>query len=252
VDVDIIKLKVLAHPKECLLAPGEPGLFDDCGCSLGCVLTTPQNEKRIYYMGWHLTKVAPWANFIGMAVLNRETERFEKYARVPIIDRSDNDPFSINYPAILLENGNYKMWFGTHLKWDIDAKDTDHGMRCEVKTGDSQDGIHWNIPNIVCLRGKNSAEYAFAKFSVLHEDGLYKMFYSYRGKAYRIGYAESEDGYLWNRKDNEVGIDVSSSGWDSEMIEYPAVFDHKKQRYMLYCGNRFGKTGFGIARLIEQ
>jgi hypothetical protein len=45
----------------------------------------------------------------------------------------------------------------------------------------------------------------------------------------------------------ESGISVSESGWDSEMIEYPFVFDHNGARYMLYNGNGYGKTGFGLA-----
>jgi hypothetical protein len=48
-----------------------------------------------------------------------------------------------------------------------------------------------------------------------------------------------------------AGIDVSPDGWDSEMIEYPFVLDHKGERYMLYNGNGFGKTGFGLAVLTD-
>jgi len=33
------------------------------------------------------------------------------------------------------------------------------------------------------------------------------------------------------------------------MVEYPFVFDHKGGRYMLYNGNGYGRTGFGIAVL---
>jgi hypothetical protein len=75
------------------------------------------------------------------------------------------------------------------------------------------------------------------------------MWYSYRGKRYRIGYAESSDGLHWIRKDNETGIHVSRSGWDSKMIEYPFVFDHQGSRYLLYNGNDYGKTGIGLALL---
>ena len=49
--------------------------------------------------------------------------------------------------------------------------------------------------------------------------------------------------------DERAGIDVSPSGWDSESIEYPHVFDHAGMRYMLYNGNGYGKTGFGLAVL---
>ena len=33
------------------------------------------------------------------------------------------------------------------------------------------------------------------------------------------------------------------------MIEYPHVFDHNGKRHMLYNGNNYGKTGFGLAVL---
>ncbi len=75
------------------------------------------------------------------------------------------------------------------------------------------------------------------------------MWYAFRGERYRIGYAESADGRRWTRLDGHAGIDVSASGWDSESIEYPHVFDHGGRRYMLYNGNGYGKTGFGLAVL---
>jgi hypothetical protein len=51
------------------------------------------------------------------------------------------------------------------------------------------------------------------------------------------------------RQDEASGIDVSQSGWDANMIEYPFVFDHAGRRYMLYNGNGYGATGFGLAVL---
>ena len=75
------------------------------------------------------------------------------------------------------------------------------------------------------------------------------MWYSCRGSAYRIGYAESNDGLEWERKDEEAGIDVSQDGWDSEMIEYPCVFQHGGSWYMLYNGNGYGASGIGLAVL---
>jgi hypothetical protein len=75
------------------------------------------------------------------------------------------------------------------------------------------------------------------------------MWFSKRGTSYRIGYAESTDGLDWRRMDSEVGIDVSPSGWDSEMVEYPCVFDAAGRRWMLYNGNGYGRTGIGLAEL---
>jgi hypothetical protein len=79
------------------------------------------------------------------------------------------------------------------------------------------------------------------------------MWYSIRSTThpYRLGYAESTDGLHWIRKDDEVGIHTSSSGWDSEMICFPCVIDVAGQRYLFYNGNQHGKTGFGYA-ILEQ
>ena len=53
----------------------------------------------------------------------------------------------------------------------------------------------------------------------------------------------------WIRLDEQAGIDVSESGWDSEMIEYAYVFLHKDKTYMIYNGNEYGTSGFGLAIL---
>ena len=75
------------------------------------------------------------------------------------------------------------------------------------------------------------------------------MWFSYRESvSYKVGYAESENGIDWERDDIKAGIFASTSkGWDSEMVCYPFIFEHKSKRYMLYNGNQYGKTGFGLA-----
>jgi len=137
------------------------------------------------------------------------------------------------------------MWYGSNLRWGSEQKDMAH----LIKYAESNDAIHWKREGIIALPFKDDSEYAMSRPYVLKEKGLYKMWYSYRGKGYRIGYAESEDGVKWIRKDAEVGIDVSESGWDSEMVEYPYLFEHQGLRYMLYNGNDYGKTGIGLAVL---
>jgi hypothetical protein len=87
------------------------------------------------------------------------------------------------------------------------------------------------------------------------------MWYSYRRvdgyrtdptKSYRLGYAESNDGITWTRKDSSVGITRSETGWDSEMICYSHVVDHGGRRYLFYNGNGFGQSGIGYAILDQE
>ena len=75
--------------------------------------------------------------------------------------------------------------------------------------------------------------------------------YAIGSRGYNMGYAESSDGYEFQRNDEKAGIELSSEGWDSEMICYPNVFKYKEEIYMFYCGNGYGKSGFGYATLIK-
>lgn len=247
-DVDIRPpFKIVAVSDKPLLSPGEIGTFDDSGVSLSCI-TTISGSKLLYYLGWNLGVTVPWRNSIGLAIYNKATQKFERYSRAPLMDRHDVDPYSISYPFVLEDNGIYRMWYGSNLAWGPEQTDMAH----IIKYAESDDGIHWHREGRIALDFKDSTEYAMSRPFVIKENGRYRMWYSFRGKAYRIGYAESLDGLTWERKDNQVGIDVSESGWDSEMIEYPFVFDHDGKRYMLYNGNGYGKTGMGLAVLDEE
>ena len=240
-------LKIADKP---VVSPGEPGLFDDNGASISWVL--PINGKfYLYYLGYNIRVTVPWFNTIGLAIGDTIDGPFEKNALVPLLERSNEDPYTLSYPCILADNGIYRMWYGSNLKWGKTQNEMNH----VIKYAESPDGIHWNRTNQIHINLQHPNEYALSKPYVIKKDNLYHMWYSYRGNGdittYRIGYASSPDGNNWTRKDEEAGIDVSADGWDSDMICYPFVFDCGGNTYMLYNGNGYGRTGFGIAQLIK-
>jgi predicted GH43/DUF377 family glycosyl hydrolase len=250
IDIDIKNprniLKISDKP---VVQPGKLGIFDDSGASMGCLVSI-DNKKYLYYLGWNLSVTVPWRNSIGLAISNCSDsleDRFTKYSKAPIVDRNEVDPYSISYPWVIKDRKKWKMWYGSNLSWGTDQRDMEH----VIKYAESPDGIIWERKGIIAINFKSPEEYAISKPCVIQENNIYKMWYSYRGIAYRIGYAESEDGIHWSRMDEKIGIDVSDSGWDSEMIEYPYVFEHNGEKYMLYNGNGYGKTGFGLAVLID-
>jgi hypothetical protein len=113
-------------------------------------------------------------------------------------------------------------------------------------------GREWNRLGLAVPYELGVAQ-AFSRPTVIADPDGYHMWFSYRsgkpGQKYRIGYAHSTLGENWDLRLTDTGIDISGSGWDSEMVEYPFVFDHKGQRFMLYNGNGHGRTGFGLATL---
>jgi hypothetical protein len=234
--------RVLSETAEPILPPGDLAMFDDSGCSIGCIV--PVNGKRyLYYMGWHLTVRVPWQNALGLAVSSGSSKTFSRWSHFPIMPLDETDPYTISYPWVIVENGRFRMWYGSNIAWGSRRED----MRHLLKYAESDDGIHWVRHNVIAIDFSFPGEYAICKPCVLKEGDTYKMWFCSRGETYRIRYAESDDGFVWRRIGLQDGIDVSADGWDSEMIEYPCVFDHKGRRYLLYAGNGFGRTGFGLA-----
>jgi len=181
----------------------------------------------------------------GLAISRDGGKTFERLSKAPLLERTNIEPYSIlTAPCVLVEGKLWRMWYVSGVEWV--NKDL---PRYNIKYAESRDGINWDRKGVVCIDFKSKDENALARPCVMKENSIYKMWYSYKGESYRIGYAESKDGIIWERKDDEAGIDVSESGWDSEMIEYPFVFEHKGRKYMLYNGNDYGKEGIGYAIL---
>jgi hypothetical protein len=239
--------KVMNISEKPLVPHGDLGLFDDSGAATGW-LTVVNGKRYLYYLGWNLAVTVPWHNTIGLAVSEKGQTSFTKYSKAPLMDRSDVDPYSISYPSILIENGVWRMWYGSNLSWGATEKDMAHVF----KYAESPDGLHWDRKGMVALPLKGDGEFALSKPCVLTDTDVSRMWYSYRGQGYRIGYAESADGLKWTRMDDKAGIGISATGWDSETIEYGYVFDHSGDRYMFYNGNGYGRTGFGLAVLEKR
>jgi hypothetical protein len=247
VDIDLRKpQEILAISGQPVIAPGQIGTFDDSGTSMGC-LVFHEGRRYLYYLGWNLGVTVPWRNSIGLAVSNGPDEPFERVSLAPVLDRNRADPFSISYPWVLVEDGKWRIWYGSNLSWGTRQEEMNHLF----KYAESSDGVHWNPEGVIALHFKDSSEYAMSKPTVLRDADMYRMWYSFRGAAYRIGYAESPDGVVWTRLDEQAGIAPAESGWDADTVCYPCVFDHDGQRYMLYNGSRYGDTGFGLA-VLEQ
>jgi len=232
-----------------VLSPGEIGTFDYNGVSMAslCIET---GRRLLYYLGWNLLSDIPWRNTIGLAVYNETTRAFERYSRAPVLGINRHDPFTLTYPYVLKDGGQYTMWYGSSLYWGPRHSDTIH----VIKAARSRDGLNWETNGKTCIGPEEKTPCAFTRPCVVKDNGLYKMWYSYcyfsGQKGYLLGYAESTDGITWEKMDEQAGLLPSKTGWDSEMTCYPHVFDHGNTRYMLYNGNGFGKSGFGLARLV--
>jgi hypothetical protein len=237
-----------------LLPLGDLGTFDDAGIMPSCVVSS-EGLQFMYYIGWNPQVTVSYRLSIGLAISSDGGHCFKKYAAAPISDRSLEEPFFNTAPYVLKEGSLWRMWYISTTAWHI--IDGYPEPQYHVKYAESDDGIHWRKTGMVCIDYDATAE-AIGRPSVLKENGLYKMYYSYRRlrgyrterhAGYQIGYAESADGISWQQKNHEAGIQLGENAqdWDYQMMEYCHVLPLGSNQLMLYNGNGFGKTGFGYA-----
>ncbi len=247
VDINIVTRSIVCEHHTPFFEHGPEGSFYASGVSIGdCYVD--DGVTYILFMGWQVPEGGHWRGDIGRLVIDENLMTLKIDSESPFLGASVNDPISLSYPYVIeAEEGGYRMYYGSTVLWDAGNGEMLH----VIKSAYSTDGLCWQYEKISVPYAINSCQ-AFSRPTIIKGGEGYDMWFSYRsgtGQTYRIGYAFSPNGVDWELDNANAGIDVSPEGWDSEMIEYPYVFDHKGRRYMLYNGNGYGKTGFGLAVL---
>jgi hypothetical protein len=234
VDCDVETRTIINDPMEPIVCPKEQTFYSH-GITIGNMWTY-KNNKFIGFMGWQQKSGQHWRGDIGK--FNLHTGEITM-----LMGTSDEDKISLSYPHVMEEDGIYRIWYGSTIDWTSENGEMIH----VIKHAETKDFIEWKYSGISIPFQIGKAQ-AFSKPSVYKDQKGYHMWFSYRsgdGTPYRIGYAYSIKGKKWHMK--QSNLTVSEEGWDSEMVCYPYVFEHKGRLLILYNGNRHGLTGFGIA-----
>lgn len=240
----------LTGPIRHSLMPGPKGYFDCDGVISGCLIKD-LDKIYLYYVGWQNLPDGMWICDTGRAVLDPVSLTLSKEFEGPIIGRDRNHPLFAAATAFLFvpESHVWHTWYNSGISWEKVGDKWHHRYGLHHST--SRNGVDWQYKRGLAIPFKDENEYAFGRPSVLKLGDSYRMWFSHRGSkgvaSYRMGHAFSEDAEVWHRDDALAGIDVSSDGWDSEMICYPCVFVRNDDLIMLYNGNGYGRTGIGFA-----
>lgn len=228
---------------------GIPGTFDDNGVILGDIIKQ-RDRLRMYYVGFQLVEKVKFLAFTGAADSTDGGESFQRISKVPIMDRSDEALYIKAIHSVMIENGTWKVWCGVGSSWEFIGGKPYPKYNSYFYVSD--DGITFPAEGLKCFDFKRG-EYRLGRPRVIKTGAIYRMFYTRGTKAgeYLPGYAESKDGVHWERLDTQLGIEPSSSGWDSKSLCYPSLIEYKNTTYMFYNGNDMGRGGFGYAELIE-
>jgi hypothetical protein len=247
VDIDVLSNRVLRVSDRPVFEHGCEGSFYSHGVSVGCHYQSA-GSRFVLFMGWQVPEGQHWRGEVGRLLLDNSLEVMTLDPQGPLLGRDDTDPLSLSYPWVSARGSELRMWYGSTVAWDAGNGEMLH----VIQSATSVNGLDW-VRHGTALPSQLGVAQAFSRPVVLDRDfGEAEMWFAYRGppgRTYRIGYATMDRYGAWSLNLDEVGIDVSESGWDSEMICYPFVLDHAGQRYMFYNGNGYGRTGFGIAIL---
>jgi len=226
---------------------GALGTFDDSGVMPSCIIDY-KGMRYMYYTGWSKAVTVPFSFHIGLAISKNGGKLYDRVSLAPVLGRSCHDPYITGAPYVIIENNIFKMWYVSATGWVLEKGSSKPKHYYTIKYAESQDGLFWKTNFDLCIPYKEG-EYAIARPVVFKEDGIYEMWFSFRGgnDTYRMGTASSTDGKKWARDPESVGINISENGWDAEMICYAYPFYYKSTLYALYNGNGYGATGMGLA-----
>ena len=230
---------------------GRDGTFDENGVILGDTVDVG-GRLYLYYVGFQHVEKAKFYAFSGLAISDNQGESFSRYSEVPIMDRTDEGKYGRCIHTVNYENGIFKCYYAIIHDWKYI-----NGIpypSYDIWYTESKDGIHFsNNDNCKCISTCGN-EYRIGRPKVYKTDDGYEMFYTRDlvTKEYLPGYAVSRDGIHWERRDDEVGLYKSESGWDSEMVCYPVRLKTSAHDYLFYGGNGMGATGVGYAKILKD
>lgn len=234
-------------PQKINLELGKPGMFDHYGIMPTDVVTLNKNIKYLYYIGWSLRKDVPYHNTLGLAISTDNGISWKKYSEGPIFNSCALEPGFIGTAKIIKKQKKWIMYYLSCREW-ISINNKLEPIY-DIKIAISKNGIEWKPTNEIAIPLEKN-EGGISSFQQIGN----KAWFSVRGKlhyrnnieeSYKIKTATFIDN-KWVR-DKNIDLDVSSEGWDSEMVAYPYVIKTKNNLILFYNGNKFGNTGIGYA-----
>ena len=261
VDFDKQFQNIIHIADKTVIETGELGTFDEHGIFPVNVL---RHKGKIfaYTCGWSRRVSVSVETSTGLAFSDDNGMTFKKAGPGPVLTASQYEPMLVGDSFVKVFNNSFHMWYIYGIKW-IKADGNEPPARVyKIAHAVSADGVNWvkegGKPIIADRLNENECQ---ALPTVIKIGNRYHMYFCFReatdfrkntARSYRLGYAWSDDLQNWTRDDAQAGIEISASGWDSEMMCYPHLFECNGKVYLLYNGNEFGRYGFGIAELEKE
>ena len=245
VDLRYIKnrFKILKYSSKPVLNPGDLGTFDDNGVIPSCIIKS-KNLFYLFYIGWRPSVTTRYSLIAGLSK-SKNLNFFKRVSKAPLLQLNNLEPYQILTAPFVLKRGKlFLMWYVSCNTW----KNKNFPIY-DIKFATSKNLTQWSQSSLTCIKIKKN-ERAVARPYVIFENNLFKMWYCYEKvkSGYKLGYAESNNGKKWKRKDNQIKFLNKFKG-ENQMQAYPQLVNINGKVFMFYNGNKFGKEGIFCAQL---
>ena len=241
-----------------VLPLGALGAFDEHGIFPLAILRVGE-EVWGYSTGWNRRVSVSVDTGIGLAVSRDGGDTFERVGDGPILGPSLHEPMLVGDAFVLRAEGRFHMFYIFGQRWVRETPDAPPDRVYKVAHATSPDGVVWERDDgRTVLPDRLGPDECQALPSVAWHGGRWHMAFCFRDahgfrhdreRAYRLGYAWSDDLANWTRDDAVLAVPREPEAWDAEMQCYPHLFVHGGALHLLYNGNAFGRHGFGLARV---
>lgn len=259
VDMDRQLQSIVGRSRGTVVPLGKLGTFDEHGIF---PFSAFRHENRVwaYTNGWSRRKSVSVDTGIGLATSDDDGATFHKHGDGPVLTASLHEPFLVCDPFVRVYDGVFHMWYIYGTGWRVFEPGHEPDRTYVIAHATSADGIDWTKEGRPIIPQRYPEE-CQALPSVLRIGSRYHMIFCHRDsfgfrtdreKAYRIGMAWSDDLVNWTRDDEHTGIAVTPGAWDGDMMCYPHIFAIGERICLLYNGNEFGRSGFGLAELVQE
>jgi hypothetical protein len=244
--------RILAEAREPALAAGPPGTFDAAGV-VPCAVAPVDGTVRLYYAGYQPPASADerFRVFSGVSTAPAAgTDAFTRLRNEPLLRTSAAERlFRVVHSLVHLADGTWRCWYGAGHEFRQGR--TKLLPVYDIRQMDSPDGLEFPDSGEVAVPLGAPEEHRVGRPFVARHDGGWRMYFGAGTEetTYRLTFADSADGTSWRRHDGLLGLDVGASGWDAQMVAYPAVVTTRAGTFLFYNGNGYGRDGFGAAVL---
>ncbi len=234
---------IINHSEGDVIPIGDLGCFDEHGIFPFSPL---RYEDKIiaFTCGWSRRISVPVETSTGFAFSEDNGITFKKLGRGAVLTSSIKEPMLVGDSFVRFYGGIFHMWY-IYGKYCLNAIGSEPEARVyKIAHATSANGMNWLKEEgdqiIEDILGRDECQ---ALPTVIKIDDRSHMYFCYRyatdfrqnpDRGYRLGYAYSDDLLSWTRADHKKGIEVSESGWDSEMMCYPLIFLRGLGKFTFY------------------